>query len=402
MKYPSSVLLATGVATFGLLAAFACSDVAGPSPEPDVVQFAVGSYHACRISGTAVSCWGQGSLGQLGIGATPGDTTPVIVAPAPVLVSLTAGFTHTCGLDGSGAAWCWGSNWYGELGSEFPNQSCGGTPCQTGPVAAAPGLRFRALEAGVFFTCGLALDYQVYCWGLNDTGQLGTTQDGTSCGIRCSPVPVIAAGGRRFRALAAGQQHVCALTAGGAVWCWGYAGLLEDGKHINATFLPDAFVKRGVPAVTRISAAGYHTCALTNDGEAWCWGMDALGAGPGILESVRPVRVEGGHRFTGIASARFTACGLAPDGTAFCWGPNAFGEIGNLPIGSTTRFDTPIAVSGGFRFRSLIPGWNSYCGITLQGAAACWGRGTNGELGSGHSNSSTPIIVPGLTASNRR
>ncbi|MEO8201157.1 MAG: hypothetical protein ABI679_11595, partial [Gemmatimonadota bacterium] len=95
---------------------------------------------------------------------------------------------------------------------------------------------------------------------------------------------------------------------------------------------------------------------------------------------------------------RFTVCGLDSNGTAWCWGPNVFGEIGTQPVGSTSRFDTPTAVSGGFQFQSLFPGWNTYCGITTGGGVACWGRGVDGELGIGNSDTSTPIIVQALSA----
>ncbi|MEO8199412.1 MAG: hypothetical protein ABI679_02720, partial [Gemmatimonadota bacterium] len=296
-------------------------DSSGPSIKPLAARLDLGARHGCLTTTASLVCWGQGTEGQLGIGPISGDTTPVTLPSSVSLVSIAAGATHTCGLDESGAAWCWGSDTYGELGSDAVDTSCGGIACVGTPVRAATGLTFTSLAAGVSFTCGLTANGTVYCWGLNDTGQLGTSNDVTCGGIRCSPAPALAAGGAKFGAIAAGQQHVCALRTDGQAACWGYDGLLEDGRHINAQFLPEVRARTGPPPLVRISAGGYHTCAATEQGDAWCWGIDALGAGASVLESVRPIRVTGGHHFTSIAAARFTVCGLDSNGTAWCWGP---------------------------------------------------------------------------------
>ena len=83
-------------------------------------------------------------------------------------------------------------------------------------------------------------------------------------------------------------------------------------------------------------------------------------------------------------------------GAAYCWGPNTDGEVGSEPVGSTVRYNLPTPVSGGLRFMTLAAGQSTYCGITISETIACWGRGTSGELGSGHEDSSTPVPVPGL------
>jgi alpha-tubulin suppressor-like RCC1 family protein len=103
--------------------------------------------------------------------------------------------------------------------------------------------------------------------------------------------------------------------------------------------------------------------------------------------------VLGGIHFRSIQAARAATCGLDTAGAAYCWGANANGEIGTEPVGSLARFDEPVAVSGGLRFELLAPGGSTYCGITAEEAVYCWGRGENGELGAGHSNSSSPVVV---------
>ena len=395
-RKPELTLPKTSTALLSLIAIVSCTtDATGPTPEPEVAQLALGTHHACHLVTGAIICWGHGVEGQLGIGVTPLDTIPVEMPSPPALTSITGGSTHMCGLEASGSAWCWGSNLFGELGSAVPNEQCGVPACQTNPVPAAAGLHFRSLAAGNNFTCGLAIDAKVYCWGLNDTGQLGNANTGTGCGgLRCSADPVVAAGGKKFRAITAGLSHICGLAPAGVAWCWGYEALPIPGGHPNPSFLPNPRRVTGAPPLTRINAGGYHTCALTENGAAWCWGVDALGAGPSPLESAKPVQVDGGLKFVEIVSARFTSCGREQSGAVFCWGPNPSGDVGNVPVGSTSRFDVPTRISGSFLFQSLAPGGSTYCGITDQGETACWGRGLDGELGSGHSNSTSPITVP--------
>jgi hypothetical protein len=86
------------------------------------------------------------------------------------LVSLAAGGEHTCGLTATGAAYCWGSNSNGQLGTG----TIGGTFVPAGPVSG--GLTFVSLSAGGSYTCGVTPSGAIYCWGANASGQLG---DGT-------------------------------------------------------------------------------------------------------------------------------------------------------------------------------------------------------------------------------
>src|SRR5690348_16916772 len=120
----------------------------------------------------------------------PGGGPPTDVN---VMVAIAAGYSHTCGLASTGAAYCWGANG-GALGdSSYMNSSI--------PVAVSRGLRFSALAAGGGFTCGLTSAGRAYCWGNNTSGQLGNYPPSDNLGI---PTPVLVSGGLRFSTLAAG------------------------------------------------------------------------------------------------------------------------------------------------------------------------------------------------------
>lgn len=365
-----------------------------PTPPGDEAIMALGERHACLARETGTVCWGTGVDGQLGIGATPADTTPVTLPGDIAFVALTAGEAHTCGIDANGQAYCWGSDRDGQLGlGSAATELCGALPCATTPRPVAGNLHFRQLAGGHRFTCGLTVEGRAYCWGLNDDGQLGSTGDTETCvDGRCSRTPLPEASGRIFTSMIAALSHVCALDGAGTTFCWGWDGPSGGGVGHHPTFSPDAASIAG-PKLRRITAGGYHTCGLTGDGNAYCWGIDAIGAGPTMLESLEPVLVVGGHHFRSIKAGRGSTCALDPDGVAFCWGPNGNGEIGNEPIGSLQRWDEPVAVSGGLHFQSIAPGYGTYCGLTDDARIACWGRGNNGELGSGHEDSTSPVYV---------
>jgi alpha-tubulin suppressor-like RCC1 family protein len=169
--------------------------------------------HTCGLTSTAVAfCWGHNERGQLGIGMADlaEHSTPAPVSGGLTLTALTVGLgSHTCGLIGSGAAYCWGANTFGGLG----NGSVVDSPI---PTAVGGGLAFAHLRAGGFIghTCGLTTSGAAFCWGENERGQVG---DGSTID-RLAPARV---GGLTFIDLDAGFRHTCGRASGGAVYCWG-------------------------------------------------------------------------------------------------------------------------------------------------------------------------------------
>ena len=373
----------------------ACGSDNGPGSGAGNAALALGDRHACRAVESGTYCWGMGGDGQLGIGTTPEISSPVRVPDAPEFISLTAGSLHTCGLASDGMAWCWGRNADGQLGiAEGAGSACGAFACAAVPTPVAGGIRFRSLSAGAFHTCGLDTGGIAWCWGRNDVGQLGTREDGDSCdGIRCARQPVPVAGGHRFEQISAAMLHVCAIETGGTLQCWGFQTVPVEGVHTNPTFTPDAAPMAPEVEFRQVSAGGLHTCAIAEDGGTYCWGIDALGAGPSPLESAEPVPVVRGTRFRSIASARLTSCALDAQGAAWCWGTNANGEVGTVPVAGDARFNEPSAVSGEFRFVRIAGGQGTYCGITTAETTVCWGRGQFGELGTRLENSTTPVAI---------
>jgi alpha-tubulin suppressor-like RCC1 family protein len=241
-------------------------------------------------------------------------------------VTVSAGARHSCAVTAAGAAYCWGDNSYGQLGD-------GTTSQRRTPVAVSGGLTFAMVSAGGNHTCGVTKAMRAYCWGLNDYGQLGaviSTGPPETCPplVTCSTTPVAVFGALAFAAVSAGTHHTCGVTTTGAAYCWGAndTGQLGDGTMTGR--ISPTPVRGGLTFVTA-SAGGAHSCGITTAGAA-CWGDNShgqLGVGT-TTGQLSPMSVAGGYAFTTVSAGSNHTCGVTATGVALCWGDNQYGEFG--------------------------------------------------------------------------
>ncbi len=306
-----------------------------------------GGGHTCAVTaGGSPYCWGFNLSGQLGDGGAASAPTPIAVAGGLTLVAVEAGGAFTCGLAADSTAWCWGWGAYGQLGN-------GERADRSVPVAVGGGggtLKFLAVSPGTRHACGLASDSTAWCWGGNGAGELGNG----SAADTVLPAPV--SGGRKFVAVSAGFDHTCALEASGDAYCWGANSLGQLGDTLVTNALVPNRVTGSIAFVS-ISAGAAHNCGLTATGAGYCWGSDASGqlgsqpaalcaAGAGtLLCTPVPARVTGGLIFRSISAGTQHSCGLTTDNVAYCWGLNDRGQLGD---GSTRGSVTPVRVGKQF------------------------------------------------------
>ena len=349
----------------------------------------IGFASTVTASTPAPYAWGWNSKGQLGDGTTSNRNmpTPVSTPTGVTFTSIAAGAEHACAHTAAGIAYCWGDNFYGQLGDGTVLDKS--TPT---PVTMPTGIGFTSITAGGYFTCALTSAGAAYCWGSGALGQIG---DGRTSN---QVTPVLVSGGLAFTTISGGFAHVCARTTGGVGYCWGdnFYGQLGNGTTSNQN-TPGA-VSLGL-TLTSITSGIDHTCALVSGGAAYCWGRNndgQLGNGTTSNQNTpTAVTMPAGVAFTAVTAGGFHTCALTAAGTGYCWGDNGTGQLGD---GTYSDRNTPTAVLGaeGVTANRMVLGATHSCALTEAGTAYCSGDNRFGQLGDGtFVNVSSGLLVSG-------
>ncbi|MBX7083783.1 MAG: hypothetical protein K1X88_31525 [Nannocystaceae bacterium] len=238
---------------------------------PAAFAVAAGWAHTCiaATDGTAW-CWGKNEYGQLGNGSTASALAPVQVAGLTGVQSIAAGRDHSCAATEDGTAWCWGGDVYGELGDDAD------TDATQVPVQVANLEGIIGVSAGGNATCAWDDGGAAWCWGTNEYGQLG---DGNSGILLDSHYPVAVLGIDAGAAMiATGWSFACGIVDGGAR-CWGsnYDGVLGTGEGPEVVSPTPVDVLGMGSGVAEIVTSSAHACARTDAGAVRCWGTNGAG-----------------------------------------------------------------------------------------------------------------------------
>jgi len=320
-------------------------------------QISVGAYHACGLtSGGALYCWGTNYWNNL-----VGDPTAPISLVPPVATggnrtfsSVAVGQNYSCALEsGTGDAYCWGV--YANSPTKIVGQN------------------FSQIDIGAAEACGISAG-SLYCWSYN------------------TPTPARFGDSSDWTQVSLGSSHKCALNTSGVAYCWGYNGNFQLGSNPGAsTNTPTAVTMPSGETFSQISARGNTTCALTPGGAAYCWGDNSSNqAGPGGSSQpvVAPTLVSAQLSFTKISTGG-TTCAVTGAGELYCWGNN----IGGTPALGNSRIT----------WSSVASGYGDSCAIgsaSSGGSVFCWGGNGNGYGLYGSPNSSVsatfsdPAVIP--------
>ncbi len=365
------------------------------SPGAPWAHIAAGGDATCGIRTDATLwCWGDNGWDQLGLGShTDQDRPRQVTTPAAGgWASITAGTTHTCATRTDGTVWCWGANDSGQLG-------IGGVTDQDRPrqvtTPAAGG--WASVTAGGEDTCATRTDGTLWCWGFNWEGQLGIG-DELSQG-RPRQVTTPARGG--WASITAGGDHTCATRTDSTLWCWGINGngQLGIGNHTDHD-RPRQVTTPAAAGWASVTAGGQDTCATRTGGTRWCWGWGyygqlGIGNHKGQCHPQQVTTPAAGGWASVTAAGLYYTCATRTGGTLWCWGSNYSGELG---IGGGTDQELPRQVTtpaaGGWA--GVTAGYDHTCATRTGGTLWCWGYNGNGELGLGnHTDQDRPRQVTG-------
>ncbi|MEY2627264.1 MAG: hypothetical protein RJB08_1023 [Actinomycetota bacterium] len=236
-------------------------------------QVAAGVGFTCATTTVgAAYCWGVNGDGQLGNGNSATSKVPVRVAlPVGVsVVSITAGLERACAVDTNGGGWCWGRNYSGAFGDDTYANSR--TPR---PVALPSGTTLTALQTGWYHTCAITTIGTTLCWGENGSGSLGTGSSFGGKTIRTAALPVDVSAAD----LSTGLGSTCITSTSGEVFCWGanLRGSIGTGTTVSA-FSPTRILPVGTPDAVEPTSSDIGTHGSTVSGSFVANGAQATAA----------------------------------------------------------------------------------------------------------------------------
>ncbi len=236
--------------------------------------------HVCAIGGdSSLWCWGRNHNGQLGDGTTLTKLIPTKISAGPAdnnrseWTSACTGYQHTCAIDSNQDLWCWGANGSGQLGL--------GATAPEGVNQVLPSLidqgndgSWQEVYCGFAFSCALRFDGSLWCWGDNYFGQVGDgTRQTVNSPTMISPPDMLVGG---WKQVSTGRTHTCAVGEDYSLWCWGENG---DGRLGDRSTTDRAVPTRSQAqwSWADVTCGTAHTCGMRTDGTFWCWGDNSTG-----------------------------------------------------------------------------------------------------------------------------
>ncbi len=382
--------LSSGPHRFEVRARVACHTDGTPAlvewtiVKDSVTQVSTGMWHTCAIYDQGnLFCWGRNYYGQLGFSTEGSQNTPRPVTPEAEWAQVSAGEYHTCAVKVDGTLWCWGANGGGRLGDGSTTQKA--EPTQESTKASD----WSAVDAGDGHTCALKENGRLFCWGSNYYGQLGysTGIENPSEDRAVNPGRVGTA--EDWAEISAGSSHTCARKEDGRLLCWGRnasgelgIGVLDTTNPLVRHETPEAVL--GATDWSGVSTGSSMTCGVRGAASLECWGestLGVLGLGDVAADVSTPQVVATG--FAEVSAGSFVACATQSDGSLWCWGNNT---AGMLAVGTGLDPQTvPAPVGGDDDWLSVAAGGFHVCGIRATGKLFCWGSNGDGQVGNGES-----------------
>lgn len=317
-----------------------------------------GPNHTCAAASDGeLLCWGTLEDGEFGNSNETGsyitsETNAYYLGESNVQ-KVTGGYYFTIAHNGYGLGFASGDNLYAQLGLDNTTDREYFTTITNTFYDNIFMNFFKDIDAGNYHSCGILPTGQVFCWGYNYYGQGGV---GNATTPLISKYPSTStAHSYRTKQVSAGGYSTCILTGDGDVFCFGRNnyGQLGDGTNTDNSSVvqvdTSGFTAGDSQAFVQISVGLYHACGVTSDAKAYCWGYNNFGAlGDGTnTDSNIPVEVDmsafpADSKLKEIRSYAYSTCAISTNGNAYCWGHGTYGTLGNS---ASTNQNTPQAVT---------------------------------------------------------
>lgn len=348
-------------------------------------------------SDTAVIAWGSGEDGQLGIGNNEDKewVCQIKALENYSVSSVVAGSRNSLALCEDGKLFTWGWNQRGTLGQPPGTK----TKTENVPSQVKALANVKIVQAAIGGWHCLAVDDQgrAYAWGGNEYGQCGEDPEKDETGRllrRDIVIPQRCAPKLTVRQVAAGGTHSVVLTREGHVWTWGQPWPPGDIKQI---FVPVRV--QGPEKVQLIAVGAFHNLALEEDGTLWAWGNNEYGQlGTGDTQPrSQPIRVQGlsDLKLVDIAAGGWHSTALTNEGEVYGWGRGEHGRLGFGDDKSSKMLPQKVQLLAGEDIVQVSCGGTHSVALTRDGRMFSFGRGDHGRLGYGRKvTTGHPMEVP--------
>ncbi|XP_078433388.1 ultraviolet-B receptor UVR8-like [Wolffia australiana] len=343
-----------------------------------------------------VLAWGSGEDGQLGMGSWEEKDWVYSVKSLETknIVSVVAGSRNSLAIRENGNLFTWGWNQRGTLGHP-PDKKTESVPSLVEALSDV-----RIVQAAIGGWHCLAVDDQgrAYAWGGNEYGQCGEEpmwkDENTRSFRRDIPIPQRCAPRLAVRQVAAGGTHSVVLTSEGHVWTWGQPWPPGDIKQISTPVRV-----QGLEKVKLIAVGAFHNLALTEDGTLWAWGNNEYGQlGTGDTQPTsQPIPVQGlsGLNLVDIAAGGWHSTALTAEGEVYAWGRGEHGRLGFGDDKSSKMVPQKVHLLDGQLIAQVSCGGTHSVARTKDGRIFSYGRGDHGRLGYGKKvTTGHPMEVP--------
>jgi len=355
----------------------------------------IGTPNSLHIAGirndNTLWLWGQGDSGVLGDSNIISKSQPIQLGKDLLSWTYLSGSstpvdgTQTAaGIRSNGSLWTWGSNTYGQLGTN--NLVHRSSPVQVGTSS------WTALSAGRGFLFAIRSDRTLWSWGSdNSVGALGAN---TTAVLRSSPVQV---GTSLWNVISAGNLTPVGITVDGRLFAWGANTIGQVGD--NTVVARSSPVQIGnlfwTSAVAGLDSSSY---GIRLDGTLWSWGDNAVGelGEDDTVHRSSPVQI-GTGKWKKLAAGFSNAFSIDINNKLWSWGDNSTGQLG---INDTTNRSSPVQIgtSSWLMVSSSQSGniVSAYVvsAIRSDGALFAWGNNTYGGLGDTTTvNKSSPVQI---------
>ena len=333
---------------------------------------AIGWDFGCAIKiDRKLWCWGDNHAGQLGDGtSTEGRPRPHQIGTASNWIELDAKDSHSCGIRSNRTLWCWGLNEDGQLGD-------GTNASRFVPTQIGAASDWSTVGVGGDHTCATKADNTLWCWGWNKYGQVGdgTTRDGNT--------PRQIGTAATWAKVEAGTLHTCATKSDDTLWCWGRnrEAQLGDGTLTNRT----APQQIGSATTWATLSVDDHTCATRTDHSLWCWGSDVdgqLGDGDEVANVRTPYRVGTDADWATAGVGGYRTCAIKTDRTLWCWGSD-YDHAGTGEGHTSNERPSPLQVGTARTWTAVSMHLYHTCATRTDNTLRCWGANETYEIGDG-------------------